>query len=784
MIRKHHAVFVLALALVGCNNSSGDKGTTQLEVITAKKNCATIEGSEVCLPLSIEAQSGERVYLSVTGNTKAELSWHPKESDSLRSPVLQPEGNGVFITVPVTKNNGSIDIVLESTIGQESVELTTQLDVSGASNLIVNGINSILLNENSFLAVEWMPAITPQSAVATGVTYTLNVTRIENGILTDESRDFSGPELSQTVDVSLGETYRLLLSVQDANGVTTYTEHVDYQVANTLPELAPVVTDPVPDIANYDEGQLIDQNGELKIVRVNQQGDKFISTAKEFEAYKEEAPLVVSLRIKDLTEEEIAVLGSPSRSSNVAMRSYNTSPMHGDIKISLPEGYITQNEDDWLETADPSAEKLYSNSDPSRKNTNLSVGTSSACLNYSRPGVSAKACTRYDSARLICDAEFKLSNKPKVDASCYVTGRVRVTAEASASGVNYALMWPFPKIERDIQGAKLVVAPNLGLKGKFQVPVSIKSDFTVTASAKTGAKYGIGDFYLPYALPYGSAHARLSAKDGKLFNVTIPSNKTGTKLTLTAELGAFPEIKIGDFFEVSLEGAGKVESDATYLRVGTDESKKTSFLDANIKSSGYTKVALKSAGLYSDWLNYADTWSKSTPTWTLYKHPKKFNYSGVWFSQCLMSGTYPFLESPIELPEYGTLDHRDPYGSSFQQEHQYSFGGVTLVSVKPAEFEKSEELDIHVGDNNDLSMKYEEKTGPEKIVPVFIKLKHPSSSLGHIFPIYVVDMVSLSQFGGPPWVCWGSGFNKEKLSKSGQLTPLQAADFQKIYDGL
>lgn len=800
-MKKKHITTLLLLALTGCGSDTSNPDTSNPDTVAAQETnaalasddfCMNLDGSEICLPASIQANSGDRIYIPLTGNisNNVTLTWSSQGSDSLDSPVILSDGSGAYVVAPITEVNGSIDLLVEGNDGTAVEEIHTVLNVFGTSNLIVNGINSAIVDESGNLVVEWMPAVTKSSAIANNVTYNLNVTRMENGALTSESRDFVGSGLSQTVDVGVGETYRLVLSVTDENLISTYTEHLDFTVPAVLPELAPVTIDSAPVASSYSEGQLINQSGDLKIVRINESGTKYLADAEGFEAYSESAPLVVTLRVKDLTDEEIAALSSNGAASQ-ARSMAASSGVSNTFKITLPSGYVPTESGSLSQLMVRAASQSDDAEDDDEEESGsgsvgVGLGTTKACLNYERTGIKVDACAPYKKIRVVCEAKYELSKKPKVEATCYFSGSIEVEAEASLASVEFEFMWPLPEIEKDIKGTPLVVAPNLGLKGEFQAPISLKSEFEVKASLVAGGRYWVGDYYIPHAAPFGKASPGIDSEEGKMFQVTLPNPNEGIQLGLETKLGAFPEVKIGEYLTANFEAAGQLSADVTYITlagVSTNGAPVVSYVDANIKAKAYTKIEIASQGLYYDWLTFTDEWETTSPEWAIYDHPDNIGFTASWSNQCVGNATYTDTETPVtDVPEYGTLSAGQSYGYGHLLGMDYTFNtGTDLKLVSAGSLGSNVQVNIF---DSSVIMDYTEMPATSQMMETIVMKFRSPKKLGVLFPFYGVEKVETrwqdANAGIAPWVCWGSSYTPEEDSFSGSFTLLEAAKMWEV----
>lgn len=315
--KKLTLALLTASVISGCGGNDGDNPSsthTNDKSSVSSTSCMTISAEKLCVNTEFAAQSGDRLYIPISGNIpeNVTLSWTVTESGELKAPVFSEDSKGAYIVAPVSESAGTVQIQIKGATDDQSEEgnINTSLKVAGGHNLTINGINNIIVDENSLMTVEWLPATDSAGNLATSPEYTLTVTRLIDGQPSNDVEVLTSSITTASLNVLPGETYRLILSVKSVNGEITYAEQFDYVVADKLPELASYVTDSSPVADRYNEGQIIDQDGTFMIVREMEDGTKVIEAAEEYELYSPDAPLVVTLRIKDIDDESLSSLAS------------------------------------------------------------------------------------------------------------------------------------------------------------------------------------------------------------------------------------------------------------------------------------------------------------------------------------------------------------------------------------------------------------------------------------------------------------------------------------------
>ncbi len=763
---KHFSLALLtASILAGCGGGDGDNSSstdTNDSGSVSTTSCMTISAEKLCVNTEFAAQSGDRLYIPITGNIpeNVTLTWAVSDSGELKAPLISNDSKGAYIIAPVSNDKGSvqIDVRADTDDQLETGEITTYLNVTPADNLTLNGINSITVDENSMLNVEWLAATDSTGALASSPTYTLSVTHLIDGEPSNDTDSLTTTQTQESISVLAGETYRLVLSVASDSGVVTYSEHYDYAVPNALPELASYITDSAPDANNYEDGQIIDQDGTFMIVRENEEGEKAIVEAEEYELYSPDAPLVVSLRIKDLTTEELSSYSS-------AFSTYNSTNTNS-FTVSAQESELVS----------------YASVKPS-------VDAIQACYKTSITGLTASACAPYEKMSLVCEARFELSSRPKTYASCNYSGTVNVTATASTKNVSFDVMWPYPKIEKEYKGTKLVIAPNVGLKTVFSMPIKVTTDFDVNTSVYAKAGIELGAFYVPGFTGSGHATTNVVPKNGKFFNVLLGNDTTNDEINLSfvARLGAFPTVQLGQYVKGNIEGAGRVTIEADYVPLAgglTDaDIPVVSTVDANIDMNAYAKATLKTTFTgAASLLNTDKTFNWESPKYVLYKHPTNVTLSVFETEQCTGRTTYHGEYPVVGVPEYGDLNDGEQYGWGFENVDKYTFsnmGGLSLVGVKSLD---STLLAARSGTTGALMTYNMTQASSSRTAKILFSFQNTSSRLGAFFPTYGLEETK-TRFASSmewPWVCWGNAYEKVSSDGSANLTLTQLAKLSEL----
>lgn len=741
--KKLSLALLTASILSGCGGGDGDNSSTSTDTngdsSVSTTSCMTIASEKLCVNSQIAAQSGDRLYIPITGNIpdNVTLTWAVTDSGDLKAPVFSEDSKGAYVVAPVSDTAGAVQIQIKGETDDQSEEgtISTALTVAGGNNLTLNGINTITVDENGLMSVEWLAATDSAGNLASNPEYTLTVTRLVDGEPSNDVETLTTLTTTESVSVLTGETYRLILSVKSETGALTYAEHYDYVVADNLPELASYVTDSTPDADSYDAGQIIDQDGTFMIVRETEDGEKALVEAEEYELYSPDAPLVVSLRVKDIDDDELTALSS----------SFST--------------YSSGHQNSFSVSAQESAYSTFAKSSDSQK-----------CYSKSVSGLSASACAPYDKISVICEARFELSSSPTANATCRFSGTVNVNATASTKDLTFDVMWPFPKIEKSIKGTKLVIAPNVGLKTLFSMPLTVYTDFDVNSSVLAYGDLAFSSTYSPSFDLTAKANTSVVPKGGKFFHLELGTDKTNDEINVKfrARLGAFPKIQFGDWMTANLEGAGQVLATADYVPLQDSLTNASiplvSTVDADIDMKAYAKASVKITK-FKSWpltkFNIDDSWDWETKTWKLYSHPENIIIHVNESTQCVGSTKYTNTEAPVYLSEYGELNVGEHYGYGFKNVDSYEYsGGLRLMGVKSLD---SSAKAVNVTYNS-VRLEYEQKPALSvRTAKILYSFQNTNSAIGAFFPTYGLDELKTrwSDSLEYPWVCWGKAYNKE-----------------------
>ncbi|MDW2322668.1 hypothetical protein R7127_20585 [Vibrio sp. 1159] len=752
------------LSACGGGDSSSDNSTTDPNGngggTVDSNSCMTLASEKLCVSSEFAAQSGDRLYIPIIGNIpeNVDLSWGITDSGVLKAPVLSKVSKGAYVVAPVSDSGGNLNIEIRGETDDQSEQgtISTTLSVAGGNNLTLNGINTITVDETSLMTVEWLAATDNAGNPASNPEYTLTVTRLIDGEPSNDIDTLTTLTTTESTRVLPGETYRLELSVKSDSGAITYSEHYDYVVADKLPELATYVTDSNPDAYSYDDGQIIDRDGTFMIVRETQDSTKALVEAKEYELYSPDAPLVVSLRIKDIDDESLNTLTSRIRAQSVTHQNSFT--------VSAPDVLATQ-----------------------------ATGSEfKKCVEVSNGYLKASACSPIKLSSVLCSARFELSSRPKTTVSCNYSGSVDLKAEASAKDLQFNAFWPLPKIDLPVKGTVLKLEPNVGLKTKISVPMKVTTEVGIKANADASLVASYGRYFQPTLEASIDSHSKITQKGEELFNIELGINTSTDeiKTQLDTNLGVFPIAKIGDSVEVTIEIAGQVSTKASYVQLKGGASSPAipafSTIDANMGMKGYVAAKAKVSAFSGtlSGLNVESSLNFDSRTFELYDHPDKVTLTVYETRQCVGSSKYTDPDIPVVLPEYGELSYGESYGYGFKHEENYTFsnmGGFSLVSVESLD----STLNASKIGTNGAYMEYEDRPAREdRKAKMLFKFQNTTSSFGAFFPTYGLDEVhtrwsSNMQY---PWVCWGRGYNKEEGRGSANLTLTELANMLDKHD--
>lgn len=336
---KYYVTPLLGVFLLSACKSGKDSNSPPVNPTTDSKplaNCIiTSEQEELCLPDSMSGEAGSLVSVELTGElpTSNDLKWVTSAPNltEMTLPNVYVSGKKATFVLPPTSNDFEMKLEISELELPEGEVLSMPINVKGQDSLILNGVNSIVLNEQGDLELTWLSAVTLSGSYPTEANYFLEVTRLENGEPTQDTVTLETTELSLILPVMLSESYRITLSV-NSNGVRSYSAPIIYDVADTAPTLKPVSIINNPTDINPDDhqiGDLFNLNGKPMVVRKSSRGSKELQDAAWYDMYEPDSPLVFSGRLVSLSEQEI-IAHSHAKQNFTA----NTAENH--IELDIP----------------------------------------------------------------------------------------------------------------------------------------------------------------------------------------------------------------------------------------------------------------------------------------------------------------------------------------------------------------------------------------------------------------------------------------------------------------
>lgn len=777
---------VTALALAGCNGGgSDDSGTGNVggvEIPNTTENCLSlIPGERICLPESVSGKSGERIHIPLQGEVieGMNFSWSVVEKDGVLSPIFLEGDDGAYVVLPRTSSNVTLQLDVEGRYGSEVGQMSVPVAVEGSETLILNGINLVNLNTDGYLDVEWMPAVNQQGVFASDVSYTLEVTRLVDGEPSDEVRPFHTTNLKETIDVALGEAYRLVLRVEDSNGVVTYSEHIDYVVPENKPEFQDVnviSNTATPNAANYQVGELFDFTGTLKIVREMEDGTHYFDDAMAHEIYKPEAPLKFTMRVKELQPEEIA-----AQQTFKARSGYSGSQqdMLNSFAVNLPVDAVRSGYRAVMQSA--------SADEPTNK----------LCAKVDAGQVEGSIC-KTPATGVMCDVDAALSVDIDINVKCTLNGSLDFKLESKSKFPPIELFWPGTSISKSFGGnsyfpsVNLNIGTRLGVVTEIAYPLKVEMGFRASPVVK-------GNFYFKKTswLPKfgGGVDTNLRGifkplGDEGWVKFDRPSTDSVTEMGVEMKVGAFPEIRINSF-DLDAEMAAKLAVKNGIVGIepvekvgvpGVNVMPIYSVVEADVEASGVGSAGFDFGQIIPALDEKSTSVEFETRPYSLYDHPKTIYVEGLEKTQCVGSKIYT-LEYPVEgIADYGTLSYGDRYGRGWQYDETLTFPrkpDLELESFRIVGPGASSIQSEHIGSS--VTMLYEDVYfKPKQEATLVYKFRNPNSWLQRAFPIYAVDKYEFNQGDSKwPWICWGNEYKPKEKKFTHSMT---LEDSVKMYD--
>ncbi|MCL9777228.1 hypothetical protein [Vibrio methylphosphonaticus] len=754
---KHILIPLMSGMMFACGQGSDEDSSSTPPV--HGKNCITIESNQLCTASSIDAQSGQRIAIEVSGILPEgySLNWSTEQVDGVKTPLIYSQDYTGYVVLPrVPTDTGlSVSVTAVKEANDGASELKTVINVSDREALILNGITSVRLNTDGNLYVNWLPAITSDGQIYDGTSYTLSVTRFQDGEPTPDISEVTTLNTYEEVPVRLGETYRLLLKAIDSSGVDSYADHMDFMVPSTLPQLREVQTIQafsLPDADDFEENTLLEIDNELYIVRVNDEDQsKIITLALEQDIFLEEAPLVIQTRLKELTEEEKKAFSSLDLVANY----------DGNTTVSFESFDITFNP-----TNSTFAE--------------AKSGGPTQCLKYTTSAGEVSACLDPETT-MSCDVKSEISSSPKTTQICKGAFGAQFTG-AIKGEIKGDLYWPGSAIKTTVKTGSPYFGGELdneyglraGIKtafdfGTVEVGTGFRSYQTFTSTFNNEIRRLIPRMSMDIDLGTSKVIQKLPEKDSWWW-LSFPS-KDGNKYSMKGaiSLGVFPITKLGDSIKIegAFAGRGNINQDIGSIPgmelVFPPVVGAKIFIDPHLEAKVILTLPWSGEFEYEGKFLTDDKYHIS-----LYKHPEKIRLD--FDSSRVCTGNYKYNgEYPVDaVPEYGSLQPGDRYGQGWRINEEIAFpylGTFRLVDFKisgdGAQFVKNDLVVNEKGGS--VSSEYDTKYNlPERSFVRMYHLVNKESWAGLMFPTYVASEASMNY--GPtdyPWVCWGNAYYPE-----------------------
>ena len=769
------------LALAGCgddvvNNENGNSNENDGTIDPAPQSCLSLVSDEYqCLPEKVTGLSGQRVHIPLTGEVKEGMSfnWTTVEVEGISMPIFMPGDSGAYVVLPRTTTDVSLTLNVEGKLGSVFDSVSIPIDVKGAETLILNGINIITMNTDGLLDIEWLPAVNDQGIYANDIIYTLTLTKLVDGNPSSDVRTFQTSGLTESMDAEFGATYRFVLSVEDTSGNVTFSEHIDYTVADRQPELQEVITvttKTLPAPSSLDLYSLVDANGVLKIVRVMENGVHYYDNAMAHEIFKTTAPQKVAMRLKELEPEEVtAYLQRRTKQSEYIDANSFT--------INLPDGY----ESIYLKSGTYNREKLCRKLEVNAQYLEQFEG--SLCSTPSKT--------------VMCTTDVTMSPELVATVECSLNSNFEVKLESKSKfELNQMYVyWPGSNMIKKLSGNKyfetieLALGTRIGAKLDIKYPLKVTTGFKSSASVTGDVYFGMDSLMPKFKINVSTNTQNIFKPLGeKWVNIESPSTKTPAEMGFELKLGVFPRISLEDFY-IEAEAAAKLALKNKFLGInmventpGVNMMPLLTTVDGAIDGNGVGAASIDLNQFLPSWApDFKTTVQLETPSLKIYEHPKTVTFNIEDQRSCYGKDRYTNDIPVLSVPEYGPLMKGNRYGKGWRHNETITIppkDDLALASFNV--YGPGAKLIDARHQGSSIGLTYNQITNEKKQEATLLyKFIKPGSLLQKAFPIYSVEKYTINRgenTGQYPWVCWGSAYRTQKNSDSRTLSLENAAN--------
>ncbi|WP_028115643.1 hypothetical protein [Ferrimonas senticii] len=722
--------------------------------IAPEQLCAQSSAGTICLPDDLTAHAGQRASFSVTGSYAGdtEFTWYFDEAQHSETPLLVSQGSSAYAAFPSTTHSEVMVLNVDATHQGETVTLSAHVAVQGtAVELHINGINSVLMNAAGLVEVAWLPAVTADGRFAEDAEYRLEVIALDDqGNNTDDVQQFDTTDTQISLQLQAGQRYKMAISAQSGWGQTV-SEYLEYTVPEQAPQFAPVTkvsSRASVDLTQVEAFDLIDINGELHIVRLDAEGAKYLGKALPYEVYSIDAPLRLTMQLKELNDKEVAAIQYAKR-----QRDERGTPMPFSFDIEPAH---------W---------------DPKTREGKL-------CAKFSS-GLAEGSLCRNSSSGLSCGIDYALSPKLWVETSCRLTNSVELSADLQKK-LAFEAIWPGSKISTaDIPGGeyldkfKIEVGLNVGAKTEIIFPLKVTAGIKSHASVSGSIEQSI-DKYFNFNVDMDVSQAKnnkwFAPKNDDWIELQALSPGMKAEMGIEFKIGAFPAITIaGVTLDAELAGKLAVKNNIIGLINSGDKGRGNAIMppysvtDAAIDLSGVTSFGYEIDPIFN-WLPTITGGAESeTSPYSLYEHPKSIVVSGTERKTCAGRRFTYLGEEPISNAELGQLNPNHSYSNGFHFETGTFFTSQSDLRFKTARLlgEGAGNVDFSLAGNG-FREKFDSLGAKKELFAVrLFQFENPQSMMQKYFPIFGAQGFTINfetGLNGHPLheadpVCWGRGWN-------------------------
>ncbi|WP_185759806.1 BspA family leucine-rich repeat surface protein [Vibrio pectenicida] len=752
MFRNITKILMLSLILTACYD---DSSTSEYS------NCIiTSEQKKICLPDSQKGQAGHLMKVELKGTIPKSntLKWALRDSNATGAtlPLVSIQGNVGTFVLPATATpiQFSLEISEIGALGDEV--LVMPIDVEGRNGLILNGINSVVLNEVGDLELRWLPAVTLTGEYSMEERYYVEVSHLLNGQPTQDSVVYDTTDHQIIIPVLLSEVYKITLSVE-VNGVRSYSAPFEYKVADQAPILKTIRninSSTEIDPNDYAIGDVFNINGSLMTIREDINEIKNLFPAKWYDLYKTEAPLTFTGRYVGFTDQE--VMAHSNALNGVSYYGKRLTP----ISIQFPNKRLNR------------IVSYKSNEE------GVPTNTFKACENFAQGEMKVEVCFKE-----ISKSEFEYETNWHGEDLVSVVGiglNATFEVEAKASG-----SFSFPEVSFRLYGAS--VYRDFPILGRVQIDIG--ADVGLKPAIKIGPKFSLGTKMEVFmranatSTVTNESHSPVLTMDmGGDFDISFsPLHKDRyfefeglmlndpTPLELEIFSGIFPKFVIGDDrLDIQIGAKSTLNNNLMLHR-----QKQSLAIDWPIWSSvgGELKVvpsASASADLEFNGKHFENSLTVELESleWRIYKAPKMIEAAMYSTKRCYdRTYQYPVGAAPIFHPMYGHLNPGDSFSLAIAKNEKFTFK-FTEVGSTNYKYHSSykyddvqDKFDIESVPSEGFSIEAFDSYNDDTTINIAHKFTSGDDFQDLMFPIWAFDIY---KYGNVPntygWGCWGKGF--------------------------